>query len=566
MSVLRPGSALKSSKVSERRGRSLLLATILVFSIFIVYRGILCLPYVGDDWAILHKMAFRTPREILLLSIDTSLLQIRPLQYLYTWAFLALCGTYSSIFHIPAIIAHTCNALLLVYLMRLITRSTAIAWVIGALYAIAICIHLMPQMWLVGSSDIIGPFFFFASFTCLIRKQHTFSAIAFLMALLFKEFALALLPVMVLYLVVENWHKRGAVGAVSQAVKRLIAHVVIAVPFLVYKLMFLPSPMKFAPDHPYKMSLTGPHVIKNGVIYCLCLLQTVLPFEISTPRKLVRALLSGSVQDIAFLGLFLCGIVALCVAAISIRKRPRRVVEWNCKSLYTLLVVWSIMGMAPVYFLPNHVDAYYMTYSLPALLAIILLGVRSIAWKIGFRRKEMVGIAVGFLALQFVWSSTYVARMSDRGYFMLSGARQTIAVHGYLMKHFSTLPNHTVFIVGGDNSTLWALRNDKAMQLWYKDRSLKVYDARLIKAEGPRLYAYSPPKNIWFPGTKIEGKRVEIDRAAVVCLKITRGFHVLRCDVVDMLTRGASRCTLRTAPCHQQSYVIRNQVSSVHAN
>ncbi|MCX8053659.1 MAG: hypothetical protein N3B12_07605 [Armatimonadetes bacterium] len=496
----------------------ILLVVVLAVATTIAFRDILWLPYLGDDWAILHKMAFRTPAQILRLCFDTSLLQIRPLQYLYTWAILALFGSYSSAFHIPALIGHVFTALMVVLLIRLVVGSVIVGWLVGFLYALSIAIHLAPQMWLVGSSDIFGPMLVFASLVLLIKGRYTLSAIAFLGSLLFKEFALAMLVLMALLVARQERCKGLWIGFKCVAAK-LWNHVLFATPFLVYKIMFLPSPLSFPPDHPYKMSFVGPHLIKNGVYYMLWLLQSVCPFMISRPRLMIRTFGSQSALEMALFVAFVLLVVAALVLAIARLRTRKPISVQHERSPYFLLLVWAVTGMTTVYFLPNHVFAYYMAYSLPALLAIIVLLARDIARWASVRKREMLWFAVAAVVLQFVWSSVFVRVSAQAGDIMLRGAYQVVAVHDLLLRHYPDVPSGTTFVLEGDG-IMWALRDDKAIQLWYMDRSLRVFDRQFVAIREGRIYAFRPPPEIEFPGTPLSSDKVELNSNSLISLKV----------------------------------------------
>lgn len=512
-------------RISDRH-LGLICSAIVAMVTICVFRDVLRLPYLADDWAILHKMAFRTPQQILTLAFDPSLLQIRPLQYFYTWGILALFGTYSSAFHVPALIAHICCSLVVVYVMRLLLGSTAVAWIVGFLYAMAAGIHLTPQMWMVGSSDILGPLFIFASFALLIRGRFALSAVAFLASLTFKEFALPMLGVMVLYVVQGSWPTRRASLAIQQVARKLWVHVLVALPFLAYKMVFLPSPLGFPADHPYKLSLTGGHILRNGVFYSVWFVQTITPFLISRPKRLVQSIASGYLPDVLLVGAF-TALAAAVVALLLIRRRNRKhALPPRKHPPYALLGVWAVLGMAPVYFLPNHVFSYYMAYSLPALLAIAVLLAREVAQRMGVRRQEMIGVAIAALALQSVWSSMYVARWLREGDYMLKGAMRVAAVHSHLMRNHRTVPKGTAFVLDGE-MIMWALRDDKALQLWYHDRSVRVYDKRFVINRGDRAYALRPPDGTEFPGTPIRGDREALDPASLICLEVRGTSRVL---------------------------------------
>lgn len=101
-----------------------------------------------------------------------------------------------------------------------------------------------------------------------------------------------------------------------------------------------------------------------------------------------------------------------------------------------------------------------------------------------------------------------------------------MAVHRYLMEHYPKVAPNTSFIIQGDDITMWAIRDDKAVQCWYHDRSLKVYDARFVRMQSDRLLAVKPPKEIMFPGSRVEGETA-IAGGPVVCLRITPDYRVV---------------------------------------
>ncbi|MHB9035545.1 MAG: hypothetical protein ACYC64_02680 [Armatimonadota bacterium] len=469
-----------------------------------------------------------------MLTVDTSLLQIRPLQYLYTWAILALFGSYSNAFHIPALIFHICCSLMVVYLMRLVLKSAAMAWVVGFIYAIAINVHFAPQMWMVGSSDVLGPLLIFASFALLIKGRRGLSAIAFLASLMFKEFALAMFGVIMIYLMCEKWSEAKPLKTIRWTLGRVWIHCVMALPFLAYKLLFLPSPMKFAPDHPYRLSLTGPHVIRNGLTYTMWLFQTILPFEISHPKRMLRGVATGSAMDIGGVAAVILLIAAAIILGMLRGGKPVYSARRQARWIPGFLFAWAAMGLAPVYFLPNHVFEYYMAYSLPAMLAIIVLLGRAAARRFGLGRRQMIGLSVAFLVCQFVWSGLYVQRKHEAGYFMLKGAYQTATVHEFLTRTHPNVTKNTAFVMAADNTAdanalMWGLRDDKALQTWYKDRTLRVFDGRYVKVEGKNIFAIKPPKDALFPGSTTDGEKERIDPCGVICIKVTPRYVAEQC-------------------------------------
>lgn len=506
------------------------LSMVIAATTFVVFRDTFALPYIGDDWHLLHECAFKSTRQLFLHAFDVTIQQFRPLQWIYTWVVYKIWGPYSSGWHWPAMIAHCLTALLLVYIMRRILQSELMAWMVGFLYAIAIHIHIVQQLWMVGSCDVFGALFVFASIVLLMNRRHVLSAVCFLIALLFKEATITMLGVIAGYILYERKLSGKSSSWLVAVARRLYWHGLAAVLFLIPKSMTHYSPLTLPDNAPYKLAFTGLHVIRNGLVYALWTAQTVFSINILHPKKLARFLISGDAVSIAIIVGIAVAFIALLAAVYRRRKAANPIWQWDDGVLYGLLIAWVIFGLAPVYFLKNHLIAYYLTYSLPACLALILLMLRSFAHWMSISRKTIVILAIVFLAGQFLLSVGYTNRVRNEGHFMFKAASQIEAVHSFLMNNYPKIPRNTVLIMEGDN-ILFPLRNYRAIQLWYRDQSIRVFNSRFIECDKSGLFAVRPPLHTEFPGSELKSDRVRLDPKHIMWIRVSKEFKVSICGM-----------------------------------
>jgi hypothetical protein len=269
-------------------------------------------------------------------------------------------------------------------------------------------------------------------------------------------------------------------------------------------------------------------VIDNGLVYILWAAQTVIPINILHPEKMLKFLISGNAVSIAIIAGCAVALAGLLIAVFRRRKVAKAKWQWDDGALYGLLAAWLILGIAPVYFLKNHLFAYYLTYSLPACLALVLLVCRSFAHWVSMGHKTITILAIAFLASQFLLSAGYTNRVQAEGGAMFEGAGKIESVHGFLMSNYPSIPKDTTLVMEGAN-LLYALRNDRAIQLWYQDRSIRVFDSRFIERDGNSLFAVRPPVNTAFPGSGLDAERVQLDPKHVMWIKVSKHYKVSLC-------------------------------------
>ena len=98
-------------------------------------------------------------------------------------------------YHAIHLFFHFAGALVVAAIAYRLTRDRLVAWIVGIVAAGAVVVRLFPSLWMVGSYDIVGAFFFLLALYLFMRRWILASAGVFLVALLFKEASIALVPI-----------------------------------------------------------------------------------------------------------------------------------------------------------------------------------------------------------------------------------------------------------------------------------------------------------------------------------------------------------------------------------
>jgi len=180
---------------------------------FLVYGASLTNAFVrfDDGLLIYENPAIRsiTPRTLwtIFTSYDPEL--YIPLTFLSYQLDYLIGGTTPTIYHIQNLLWHTCNALLVAWLMLLLTRKSWIALFGGLLFAVH-PLHTEAVAWASARKDVLSTFFFLASLIAYLtyrggnRRAYWWSLLTFLLGLLAKVTVLTLPVVLLLLDFVQN--------------------------------------------------------------------------------------------------------------------------------------------------------------------------------------------------------------------------------------------------------------------------------------------------------------------------------------------------------------------------
>lgn len=443
-----------------------------------VYWRVVGLPFVQDDWDRLYHC--RSDGLVALLQTILSTehkLFYRPLAELYLLVMYGLFGADPVPFHLVALALHCGSAVLLGLIVQRLFGDRLLALLSTLVYGAAIAVHLDSLVWAVGIYDVAGAFCLLASIWLFTAGRRGASAAVYAVGCLFKE-SLILLPVILLAYDL-------LIDARERTPRPLRTRLTEALPFLVCLLTIAAlklsgeSPLQHPASHPYALALTGPHLLTNGLHYLTWLLQSFIPVPIPTQGL---ASLLPVVPMLALLGL------AFGLRGAGDPSRHRRRVMF--------LLVWMVIGLVPVIFLPNHVYRYYATYSLAAWVPFVLYLARETlrALRVGRTASTMLLLAIGATALlgsgrqadRIYREGTTPRTFVDGTNLLIERAAYVDIVRGGLARLLPHPPRNAAIVIG--NVDIWGFDRNRGPRFWYDDPSLNVYPLAKLRFRGDRLY------------------------------------------------------------------------------
>jgi hypothetical protein len=272
-------------------------------------------------------------------------------------------------YHAIHLFFHFAGGLVVAAIAYRLTRDRLLAWIVGIVAAGSVVVRLFPSLWMVGSYDIVGGFFFLLALYAFMRRWILASAGAFLIALLFKEASIALVLIVAVFSLLYR-SPEGGLGPRAKALGReLWPFVLLAGLWLIPKVQGI-SPFSLSATDPYKIDLDAGVFFESLKDYLAWSGRSILPSEnlgldIAVPPVFTGAELAAAAV----------GIAVLAVAAIWLdRGRP---------------------GLAPVLSLPNQRHQYYLVYSLPAFLILAAGGLASLlSLRVRDRRLVVAPVAL----------------------------------------------------------------------------------------------------------------------------------------------------------------------------
>jgi hypothetical protein len=262
------------------------------------------------------------------------------------------------------------------------------------------------------------------------------------------------------------------------------------------------SPVQFPDNHPYVIDFYGPHVAKNIRLYLSWMTQGMLPY-------LTRMRFS---DPLALTAVVLTGYVLIFASIARTQSRHARVVGF--------LVIWILVALLPVLFLPNHTYRYYATYSLPAYIALLLYLIQHAALLVHlpalYSRRLLIGIAVFAISGSIVQGTRiYGEGLHQRTF--VDGTNHLIARAAYvelvrngLAKWLPEVPETSSLIIG--NVDLWAFNKDSGPRVWYRDPTLRVFNLNDLVVREGAPFVVNPVKNQVEAYTGSSGGDIALDQ------------------------------------------------------
>jgi len=211
------------------------------------------------------------------------------------------------------------------------------------------------------------------------------------------------------------------------------------------------------------------------------MLQDFMPSLIQLDPRLMR--FWGNYYRIIFPAFFISsGLLIYMLTNVFVKKKQ----IFNNHSLI-LLIVWYLLGLAPVIFLPSHKSGHYLTISLPAFWGVFGYIVSSC-----FNLKKdywSYKILIAVLIVALVTLSSTSAVLGKNFYWASERGRLAEKLIKQIKEKYPTLPKGATLYIkndpdypyvakdwgGSSKQVSFILNGSDALELLYKDDHLKVY-------------------------------------------------------------------------------------------
>lgn len=459
------------------RGQAWMLPTTLVVAALIplIYFKFFSFPFVANDWGVLNTLIHHEPDQLIAYTtvpwatLDDPQWRLwklfyRPLGAGYLMAAFQLFGQNPLGFHCVALLLLFCTSMLAGIVAKQLTRDSLIAGATAILYAASVNIHFEPLYWIEGVYDVWGAFWFLLTVSLFLRGSVKSSALAFLVALLFKE-ATVILPLILLALRIAKAEPGGLREGLRSQWKALWPHYLVWAAYGVIKVVVVSAGT--APDVPaYAIEPLGFHLVLNGLLYGLWSIESVLP-----------AMLAGEAAYVAGL----IGFIAL--VGYSIRRKALRLPGFD-RPLGKALLIWYALALAPVMVLPNMTMKYYLTYALVPLLIGFLMLARALAGNADRRLRLAFGLIIAFHVIGsgiYAYQKSY-AGLNEKDTFgvnlLVKRGTTVTMVRRYLLEQHPTLPDNATLVFSGVDT--YSFFHAAGPQIWYDNATLRVYEAESL--------------------------------------------------------------------------------------
>lgn len=456
----------------ERTYRWASLASIVLVALAI-YWPALYYPFVQDDWCNLSALEHRDAMTNLREEFDpTGKVYYRPLGMVLFLAFHGMAGLEAWPVHLAELILLVLNAALVGALAQRLGYSRLAAWAAMILFASAVPVHLDTVLWMSGLFDLAGAAFFLAAILLFLEGRSLLSAAALAIGLLCKE-SLVLLPFILL---LGGWLDDAFPARKPlEILRRLIPHFVVLATYGMVRLLCL-SPFSLPEGHPYQIQLLGHHLLKNAARYIQWSLEAVTPF---------RDLHPATAFGLATAGLLLLGFAGWRGAA------ERSGFLRRC----VFLAVWYGLALLPVLFLVDHRYRYFLIYSLPALILLLLEAVRPAAGRLRWTPRAIRIAVVVLLAVNVVTAVAYFRGKDAHGLedpytpgtnHLVHRGHAVMAVRGHLAQAHPAVPTGTVFVIDGVD--LESFDGAWMFRVLYRDLTIRAFRAQEVRLDSAGCY------------------------------------------------------------------------------
>jgi len=403
--------------------------------------------FISDDWAMLQRVVFQSPKVYTMNALHPGLAGhaiYRPLGMGYFWLMYHLFGLNALGFHACAFVIHAINSMMVAFLANGILRHRLLALTAGLLYASSFRIHFEPLLWMVGIFDLGGMFCFLSALLFYIRGKILPSVLVFLAGLFIKEHLIVLPAVIGLY---SHFERRQSLKDAAKQIMPYAAAVLFV--YLPAKMLGLHG-VHVRADNPYALSI-GKHVLQN--------LETLIGLGLIGLCPSLWLKISMSLTCIV-------GIIQ------SIRYKQRL----NLRSTTTMLVLWAIIAASPVCLLKNHVmEGYYFTYSYPALIMLALV----VATRFRVHKSAMLVVVSTLVIANIAGSTAMFAEQDGLGVtaasvddYLIPRAHFQQMLTGYIDSHRARVKQNVRVIVVSNNDRFLYCSLDEQLQTLTHDATV----------------------------------------------------------------------------------------------
>jgi hypothetical protein len=338
-------------------GSTRAIGSLLALCSILLYHPLISLPPVQDDWGIFGTLFSEGVWDGLISGMTPQGgLFYRPLPWPLFGLQYSLFRDDLACFHVAMILAHAATGTMIFLILTRLTGSRAVALASALLTVAAASVSLEPLAWMVGIYDIGGAFLATLSFHLFLKGRIRASCLAFLLAALTKE-ATLFLPFLL-------WGAARGLPLPPGRSGRVLCHFVVAGVIILGRAA--PAFWGLPPGSAYALQFAPAPLGASLLRYLGWGLQGILPIPLGS------ALLPAAVP----IGAVLLS-SALLAAVLRVHPRGRRVRNGR---VIALLAGWTILALAPALPLADHPFRYYITYALPPLASIAVIGLRELAF------------------------------------------------------------------------------------------------------------------------------------------------------------------------------------------
>ncbi len=507
------------------------LSVLLIAALAALYLPLARYPFVQDDWALLYKCVFLPGQTVLhdFLSPARTLF-FRPAGLLYCAIVYLAFGLNPAGFHLLAFTLLALSSFLVVSIAQQCTDDPLVAWGSGFAYACAATVHLEPQMWLVGAFDLGAGACVLFSLLAFLRKNYKTSALAFALALGFKE-AAAPLPAVLLALVIldEKDGLRFSKRILLHS-RHLVLHAVVLGVYLACRTDGF-SLFGFPAQHPYAARLFGGNTVDHIQLYARWGVQAMLPFK------------NVSFSESAFLAfLAMAAITCALVLFLWYRGLRRSGADWRRPGrLICFLMLWFLIMILPPVSLHSQVFRYYLTAALPPLAIMGMVLLRASVESFSRIARFLPAVFFTFIAANVIDGAAFIQQRislgvhegvhvpTREGYNHLMQKSSLVrAVWKPLLEILPSVPPHSVLLIPGVDTGCFEDRFGP--EVWYRDSTLLVSNVVPDSAaSGGTLRIALPPEDHWKVPPDTPVITVPADRVFHIWFE-ERGLELLHSD------------------------------------